>query len=100
MSDDAPTMWARHCEAHTKDAVPGEVVGDIPSWLNGRLIRNGAGEKRIGDSYFNHLFDGMALLHMVNIEDGKATYTSRYISFYIINCTLRNEVTNKLHLSG
>ena len=78
MTAEAPNYWTRNCEAQTKAAVPGEVVGNIPTWLNGRLIRNGPGEKCIGDSYFNHLFDGMAVLHMVNIQDGKASYTSRW----------------------
>lgn len=38
-------------------------LGKIPSWLKGTLLRNGAGEVKIGDMTFNHPFDGSAMLH-------------------------------------
>lgn len=74
-----PPLWLRHCDANTKTPVSGTVQGTIPSWLNGRLIRNGPGGKRVGETHFNHLFDGMSVLHMVNIENGQASYTARYL---------------------
>ena len=38
------------------------VEGDIPTWLHGRLISNGPGQFQVGDTRFNHWFDGFALL--------------------------------------
>lgn len=72
-------LWVRHCDADTSTAVEGELTGSIPTWLNGRLVRNGPGERKVGSDSYYHLFDGMALLHMININDGKATYSSRFL---------------------
>ena len=70
-------MWARNCEVDTDTPVEGNLKGTIPSWLNGRLIRNGGGQKYVGKDSYRHLFDGLAFLHMISIKNGKATYTSR-----------------------
>ena len=56
-----------------------EFLGTIPDWVNGKLVRNGPGEKHIGKDTYKHLFEGSALLHMVSIQDGDATYTSRFV---------------------
>merc|ERR1712002_609148 len=73
------SSWLRHCEEDTPSPVEGEVVGHIPDWLEGRLIRVGPGIQHIGNTSYKHLFDGLALLHMVQIQDGQATYTSRFL---------------------
>lgn len=38
-------------------------VGTIPSWLQGCLLRNGPGSLKVGQEYFEHLFDSSALIH-------------------------------------
>ena len=38
------------------------LTGNVPRWLKGTLIRNGPGSLECGDSRFQHLFDGAALL--------------------------------------
>jgi hypothetical protein len=46
------------------------LVGEIPPWLSGRLIRNGPGLFEVGDTKYDHLFDGLALLHSFTIDNG------------------------------
>ena len=47
------------------------LIGTIPPWLSGRLIRNGPGLFEVGDTKYNHLFDGLSLLHSFTIDQGK-----------------------------
>ena len=39
------------------------VLGTIPAWLNGHVMRNGPGEFDIGPDTFKHFFDGHTLIH-------------------------------------
>lgn len=56
------------------------IVGKIPSWLSGCLIRNGPGGVDVyGKGTCRHLFDGPGLLHKYHIENGKVTYSSRFV---------------------
>ncbi|KAL8620431.1 hypothetical protein ACOMHN_066742 [Nucella lapillus] len=66
-------------ENATNTPVETEVVGTIPTWLNGSLYRNGPGIFRIGDFHVKHLFDGFAILHRFHLQGGKVTYTSRVL---------------------
>ncbi|KAF2354965.1 Carotenoid oxygenase [Trinorchestia longiramus] len=72
-------LWVRHCDTDTREGVEGRVSGTLPRWLNGRLIRNGPGGKHVGQHRYRHLFDGLSLLHLFDIKDGKAKYLSRYL---------------------
>ncbi|CAG7834109.1 unnamed protein product, partial [Allacma fusca] len=72
-----PHSFFRNCENPTIEPVTGSVQGRIPEWLEGTLIRNGTGITKVGDDVYNHLFDGLAVLHRYHISNGKATYTSR-----------------------
>ena len=38
-----------------------------------------AGQFEFGETRYEHLFDGMALLHAWTIRDGVATYRSRFL---------------------
>ena len=44
--------------------------GCVPAWLSGRLLRNGPGMFEIGDTKYNHWFDGQALLHSFTVVSG------------------------------
>ena len=46
-------------------------TGEIPSWLEGTLIRNGPGITKVGEDEYNHIFDGLAVLHRLHIQNGK-----------------------------
>lgn len=54
------------------------VAGEIPSWLEGSLVRNGPGLVN-ADKPMRHWFDGLAMLHKFSIAKGKVGYASRYI---------------------
>lgn len=49
------------------------LTGRIPAWLQGTLLRNGPGMHTVGETRYNHWFDGLALLHSFTIRDGKGT---------------------------
>ncbi|TVU35130.1 hypothetical protein EJB05_17001, partial [Eragrostis curvula] len=46
---------------------------------NGTYLRNGAGVWEVGDSAFDHLFDGYAMLVRVSFRQGRATGAHRQI---------------------
>ncbi|KAJ7143065.1 carotenoid oxygenase [Mycena crocata] len=69
----------------TKEPVELEVVGKIPSWVNGILYRTGPGtfeiapnNSKLPDVKIRHWFDGLTLNHRFEITDGKVLYRSRY----------------------
>ncbi|XP_047353486.1 carotenoid isomerooxygenase isoform X1 [Vespa velutina] len=73
------SMWTRSCEYEVIDPIPGNVIGTVPKWLKGSLLRNGPGSLKVGDYTFNHLFDSSALLHRFEILDGNITYQRRFV---------------------
>uniref|UniRef100_A0A8C0JPF9 Beta-carotene oxygenase 1 n=1 Tax=Canis lupus dingo TaxID=286419 RepID=A0A8C0JPF9_CANLU len=56
-----------------------KVTGEIPTWLQGTLLRNGPGMHTVGETRYNHWFDGLALLHSFTIRDGEVYYRSKYL---------------------
>lgn len=46
-------------------------TGQIPAWLQGTLLRNGPGMHTVGESRYNHWFDGLALIHSFTFRDGE-----------------------------
>ncbi|XP_078257680.1 beta,beta-carotene 15,15'-dioxygenase-like [Rhinoraja longicauda] len=63
----------------TPEAIKAEIQGEIPKWLHGILIRNGPGIHKIGDTIYNHWFDGLALLHSFTFQNGEVFYRSKYL---------------------
>lgn len=63
----------------TPEPIPTTVKGTIPTWIHGSLLRNGPGKFEFGNQHYNHWFDGMALMHRFQIEDGQVTYKSRFL---------------------
>uniref|UniRef100_A0A665V2M5 Beta,beta-carotene 15,15'-dioxygenase-like n=1 Tax=Echeneis naucrates TaxID=173247 RepID=A0A665V2M5_ECHNA len=55
------------------------LIGTIPSWLQGILLRNGPGIFSVGDTSYNHWFDGMAIMHSFTFKDGEMTHRSRFL---------------------
>ena len=60
-------------------AISLKVVGNIPSWLNGVLVRNGPALFEIGQESFTHWFDGQAMLHSYTFKEGGVTYTNKFL---------------------
>lgn len=56
-----------------------QVMGQIPAWLQGTLLRNGPGMHTVGETRYNHWFDGMALIHSFTIQNGEVHYRSKYL---------------------
>ncbi|KAH8406990.1 hypothetical protein KR222_003339 [Zaprionus bogoriensis] len=75
----ASDVWLRSCEREIVAPIEGHVSGQIPSWLNGSLLRNGPGSWKVGDMSFGHLFDCSALLHRFAIKAGRVTYQNRFV---------------------
>ncbi|MFB6120930.1 MAG: carotenoid oxygenase family protein [Halobacteriaceae archaeon] len=55
------------------------VEGDLPSWLDGVLVRNGPGAFEAGGESFDHWFDGLGMLRRFAVADGAVTYTNRFL---------------------
>jgi beta,beta-carotene 9',10'-dioxygenase len=59
------------------DDVP--VLGSLPEWLAGSLIRNGPGTFRVGTRRYRHWFDGLAMLHRFTVSGGRVSYANRFL---------------------
>jgi carotenoid cleavage dioxygenase-like enzyme len=55
------------------------VSGKAPTTLAGTLYRNGPAQFRHGEAYATHWFDGDGMVQRINIADGKAVHTGRYV---------------------
>lgn len=71
--------------------------GKIPVWVSGSLIMNGPGGVDIyGEHSCKHLFDGPGLLQKFQVNNGGATYSSKFIES---NTFTRNIAAQRLVLS-
>ncbi|XP_023646666.2 beta,beta-carotene 15,15'-dioxygenase isoform X1 [Paramormyrops kingsleyae] len=61
------------------DPIKASVEGCLPDWLQGTLVRIGPGMFSVGDTSYNHWFDGMALMHSFTFKDGDVFYRSKYL---------------------
>uniref|UniRef100_A0A8D0BZ10 Beta-carotene oxygenase 1 n=1 Tax=Salvator merianae TaxID=96440 RepID=A0A8D0BZ10_SALMN len=75
-------------KAEHPEPLKADVRGEIPSWMEGILLRNGPGMHTIGESKYNHWFDGMALIHSFTIKNGEVFYRSRYLRSDTYNCNI------------
>lgn len=55
------------------------VEGRIPRWLSGIYVRNGAADFEVGRHMFNHLADGLAMLHGFSLRRGAVSYANRFL---------------------
>uniref|UniRef100_A0A3Q3VXB4 Uncharacterized protein n=1 Tax=Mola mola TaxID=94237 RepID=A0A3Q3VXB4_MOLML len=56
-----------------------EPEGVVPGWLRGTLLRNGPGILSVGDTSYEHWFDGMSIMHSFTFTDGEVTHRSRFL---------------------
>ena len=59
------------------DSLPLE--GQLPSWLQGSLVRTGPAKWEVGGRTMNHWFDGFAMLHRFGMADGRVSYANRFL---------------------
>ncbi len=53
--------------------------GMLPSWVTGKLVRNGPALFNLESTSLRHWFDGYGMLHSFLFENGEVFYQSRYI---------------------
>jgi len=85
------TTWDRNCMEEQPTPIDGTSSGTIPPWLRGSYILNGPGRMKYGDSEFNHVFDGSALLQKFNFSEIGITYSSKFLRSYAYTCNSENE---------
>ncbi len=74
----SPSLGFSTLEQETQiDSLP--LAGELPSWLNGSLLRTGPAKFEIGEQRMRHWFDGLAMLHRFSIADGRVSYGNRYL---------------------
>ncbi|EYC06245.1 hypothetical protein Y032_0077g1103 [Ancylostoma ceylanicum] len=66
-------MYARIFENFENTGKPKEceLIGSIPPWLKGTIVRNGPGMFKIGDTEYKHWWDGLAYIQRYHFVDGK-----------------------------
>jgi carotenoid cleavage dioxygenase-like enzyme len=67
------------------------VLGSIPAWLAGTLVRTGPAKFEVGDQKFNHWFDGLGMLHRFSVSDGEVSYGNKYIQSRAYLHAMENE---------
>lgn len=56
------------------------LLGSLPEWLQGSLIRLGPGKWDLEDGFtLNHWLDGCAMLIKFRFEDGRVFYSSKFL---------------------
>ncbi|KAJ8306483.1 hypothetical protein KUTeg_017028 [Tegillarca granosa] len=77
--------------------VEGIVIGTVPEWLSGSLIRNGSAMFQIGECKYKHQFDGLAAIQKFDINDGKVTYQRKFVKSesYQKNMSVNKIVVNE-----
>ncbi|XP_054716460.1 carotenoid-cleaving dioxygenase, mitochondrial-like [Uloborus diversus] len=71
--------YLRSCKEECSTPISGESTGEIPGWLKGNLVRIGSGLLEVGPDKYNHVFDGLALMHRFEFQDGQVKYQSRFL---------------------
>ena len=94
------SLWLRTCAEDdiVKEPLQGvlENGGEIPPWLSGVLYRTGYGLYVHGSDKLNHAFDPLAVVHAIEVKDGKAFYRNRPVEG---NCYHRNRDNKRLVIS-
>jgi carotenoid cleavage dioxygenase-like enzyme len=55
------------------------VIGRIPEWLEGDLVRNGPGTFDVGSERYRHWFDGLSMLHKFSFRGGQVSYANKFL---------------------
>lgn len=72
------------------------MIGSIPSWVKGYLLRNGPGLRKVGKDEYRHLFDGLALIHQFEIKNGSVNYRNKFLRS---EAYLKNMKANRIVVS-
>ena len=58
---------------------PLDIVGKVPDWLSGTLLRNGPIKVSINGQSNEHWFDGLAMLHAFSFDKGSIHYSNKFL---------------------
>lgn len=61
----------------TCDHLP--VIGTVPTWLSGTLLRNGPAKFEVGQQKYRHWFDGLGMLHRFTFQAGDVSYANAFV---------------------
>lgn len=80
-ADGATPGFARGFDDLDREVQPQKlrVLGTLPQWLHGALLRNGPAKFDTGRRSFNHWFDGQAMLHRFAFANGQVSYVNRFL---------------------
>ncbi len=67
------------------------IQGTFPDWLNGSLLRNGPALFDYSGQYFQHVFDGLAMLHRYTFQAGRVSYRNRFLQTDVFKETIRTK---------
>ncbi|MGO8948793.1 MAG: carotenoid oxygenase family protein, partial [Ktedonobacterales bacterium] len=59
------------------DSLP--VLGALPTWLSGTLLRTGPAQFEVGQEKYRHWFDGLAMLHRFSFNEGGVSYANSFL---------------------
>jgi carotenoid cleavage dioxygenase-like enzyme len=68
-----------HSGAREIDDAEVAIEGSPPAWLDGRLLLNGPALWELPRGSYAHWFDGLAMLHRIDLRPGRARYRSRFV---------------------
>lgn len=55
------------------------IEGEVPLWLTGSFVSNGPGQFEVGETHFNHWFDGFAMLKKFDFKARAVRFQNRYL---------------------
>lgn len=56
-----------------------QIQGKVPTWLSGSFVSNGPAQFEVGSTYFNHWFDGFAMLKKFDFKSGTVHFQNRFL---------------------
>lgn len=71
-------------------------AGSVPSWLQGTLLRNGPGLFSVGNSEYNHWFDGLSLIHSFTFSNGQTLINLQH--HLTVDCQLSMVLLNMFNV--
>src|SRR5689334_20367627 len=78
----SPWQKRSHLELGIKQEeteLPLTIQGEFPVWLDGILVRNSSIPIYENGIQISHPFDGLAMLHGFDFQNGKVLYTNRFL---------------------
>jgi carotenoid cleavage dioxygenase-like enzyme len=76
------------------------VRSELPPWLEGALLRTGPSKFEVGAESYNHWFDGLAMLHRFAFDQGRVSYSNRFLQSNAFRAAERKQSSSDQHCPG